>query len=301
MAVPNLLDEFAATVAPYPFNGHPRFSACVNSPPHPVGVTGAALAAAMNPSVAGGNHSAVHIEHQLVRWLAELVGWRAGFAGQLVSGGSAATLTALTVARRHALASRGYDDRRDGLAALGQELVVYATQEAHSCVTKAVEVLGIGSAHLRRVGTDDERRLDPAELDRMLTDDVRAGRLPVAVVASVGTVNTGAVDPIDQVAQVCRGHRVWLHVDGAYGGPAVLLLDEWATARAGLELADSVALDPHKWLHTPVDAGLILLRDGAAAGMPSVWCRPTCRRPETVTSRSGLPSTAWNRPGRSVP
>lgn len=256
-----VLAEFAATVAPYPFgNAHPRFAAWVNAPPHPLGVAAAALAAAMNPSVAGGNHAAVHLERQVARWFAGLAGWPDGHAGYLVSGGSAATLSALAAARHRALSRAGHDVRRDGLAGCG-ELAVYASAQAHSCVTKAVETLGIGSGQIRQVSCDGHRRLDPAALDRQLAADRKAGRLPVAVVATAGTVNTGAVDPLGEIAAVCARHQAWLHVDGAYGGPAVLLLPEWEPERAGLALADSIGLDPHKWLYAPVDAGLVLFRD----------------------------------------
>jgi aromatic-L-amino-acid decarboxylase len=262
----DVLAEFAGSTAHYPFgNAHPRFAAWVNSPPHPLGVAASALAAAMNPSVAGGNHGAVHLEHQVVRWFAELLGWPGGYAGQLVSGGSAATLTGLQVARHHALTRAGHDDRRDGLAGLDRELVVYAGDEAHSCVTKAVEAVGIGSAHITRIATGPDHRLDPTALDAALGADLRSGKLPVAVIASAGTVNTGAVDPIGELADVSARHGVWLHVDGAYGAPPVLLLEDWAPARVGLARADSVALDPHKWLYTPVDAGIILFRDEAIA------------------------------------
>jgi aromatic-L-amino-acid decarboxylase len=261
-----VLAEFAATIAPYPFgNAHPRFAAWVNSPPHPLGVAASALAAAMNPSVAGGNHAAVHLERQVVRWFADLLGWSGGHAGQLVSGGSAATLTALAAARRRAMTRAGLDDRRDGLAAAAGEPVVYATAEAHSCATKAVEVLGIGSAHITLVATDGDRAMDPGDLRRRLAADRAAGKLPIAVVASAGTVNTGAVDPLPEIAAACAEHDVWLHVDGAYGAPAVLLLDAWEPVRAGLARADSIALDPHKWLYAPVDAGLVLFRDEAIA------------------------------------
>jgi aromatic-L-amino-acid/L-tryptophan decarboxylase len=261
-----VLAEFAATVAPYPFgNAHPRFAAWVNSPPHPLGVAGSALAAAMNPSVAGGNQAAVHLERQVVRWFADLLGWGGGHAGQLVSGGSAATLTALTVARRRAMTRAGLDDRRDGLLAAGREPVVYATAEAHSCATKAVEVLGIGSAHITAIATGADRAMDPGDLRRVLAADRSAGKLPIAVIASAGTVNTGAVDPLPDIAAACAEHDIWLHVDGAYGAPAVLLLDDWAPVRAGLGRADSIALDPHKWLYAPVDAGLVLFRDEAIA------------------------------------
>lgn len=262
----DVLDEVATTIAPYPFgNAHPRFSAWVNSPPHPLGAAAAGLAAAMNPSVAGGNHAAVHLEHLTVRWFTELLGWSNTAGGYFVSGGSAATLSALAAARHRAAAGIGHDDRRDGIATLGRRAVVYASAEAHSCVTKAVEALGLGSANITRIGVDAEHRLLPDELDRQLTADRDGGVLPVAVVASVGTVNSGAVDPIAEIATVCAAHQVWLHVDAAYGGPAILLLDEWERTRRSLARADSVALDPHKWLYVPVDAGLVLFADPSTA------------------------------------
>jgi aromatic-L-amino-acid decarboxylase len=261
-----LLAEFGRDIAPYPFgNGHPRFAAWVNSPPHPLGVLAGALAAAMNPSVAGGQHAAVHLEHQVARWFADLLGWPAGYSGQLVSGGSAATLTALAVARHRACTRAGLDDRAGGLAGAGDRLMLYAGTEAHSCVAKAAELLGLGSARIRTVASDARRRMRPDRLDALLRADGAAGKLPVAVVATAGTVNTGAVDPLAEIAAVCARHRVWLHVDAAYGGPAVLLLPGLATARRGLAAADSLGLDAHKWLYVPVDAGLVLIRDGAAA------------------------------------
>lgn len=261
-----LLAEFAAHIAPYPFgNGHPRFAAWVNSPPHPLGVLADALAAAMNPSVAGGNHAAVHLEHQVIRWFADLLGWPAGFSGQLVSGGSAATLTALAVARHRAAGRAGLDDRAEGVQAAAGRFVLYAGTESHSCVTKAAELLGIGSAHIRVVPSDRRRRMRPADLDRLVRADQAAGKIGVAVVATTGTVNTGAVDPVRDIAAVCARHGLWLHVDGAYGGPAVLLLPGYAAARAALASVDSIAVDAHKWLYAPVDAGLLLVRRGAAA------------------------------------
>ena len=261
-----LLAEFAAHIAPYPFgNGHPRFAAWVNSPPHPLGVLADALAAAMNPSVAGGNHAAVHLEHQVIRWFAGLLGWPAGFSGQLVSGGSAATLTALAVARHRAAGRAGLDDRADGVQAAAGRLVLYAGTESHSCVTKATELLGIGSASVRVVPSDRRRRMRPAELDRMVRADQATGKIGVAAVATAGTVNTGAVDPVGDIAAVCARHDLRLHVDGAYGAPAILLLPGYAATRTALSSADSIAVDAHKWLYAPVDAGLLLVRDGVAA------------------------------------
>jgi len=261
-----VLADFAAHVAPYPLgNGHPGFAAWVNSPPHPLGVLAEALAAAMDPSVAGGNHAAVHVEHQVIRWFAGLLGWPAGYSGQLVSGGSAATLTALAVARHRTAARAGADDRRDGLAGLAGRLVVYAGTESHSCVAKAAEVLGLGSAAIRVVPSDPGHRMRPDELERLVRAERAAGKLAVAVVATAGTTNTGAIDPLDEIAAVCGRHGLWLHVDGAYGAPPVLLLDGYRAARDGLARADSVAVDAHKWLYAPVDAGLVLLRDGGVA------------------------------------
>ena len=261
-----VLAEFTAHIAPYPFgNGHPGFAAWVNSPPHPLGVLAEALAAAMDPSVAGGNHAAVHLEHQVIRWFAGLLGWPGGYSGQLVSGGSAATLTALAVARHRVAARAGVDDRRDGLAGLAGRLVLYTGTESHSCVTKAAEVLGLGSASIQVVPSDPDHRMRPDELERLVLAGQAAGKLAVAVVATAGTTNTGAIDPLGEIAGVCARHELWLHVDGAYGAPPILLLDRYQTVRDGLARADSLAVDAHKWLYAPVDAGLVLLRDGPAA------------------------------------
>jgi glutamate/tyrosine decarboxylase-like PLP-dependent enzyme len=278
-----VLDDFAERVEPWPFgNGHPRFHAWVNSPPHPLGVFAEALAAAMNPSVAGGNHAAVHVERQLVRWFAELAGFPDGpgndgpgndgpgndgpgaATGLLVSGGSMATLTGFAVARHRAALRAGIDVRRDGLQG-GPTFVLYLGSEGHGSARKAAELLGIGSANVRVVQSDAEHRMRPSALRRAVEHDLGVGHVPVAVLASAGTVNTGAVDDLGAIADVCAEHGVWLHVDAAYGGPAVLLLDEHAATRAALARADSVAMDPHKWLYAPVDAGLVLIRDAALA------------------------------------
>ncbi len=265
--VDTVLAEFAERIAPYPFgNGHPRFAAWVNSPPHPVGVFAEALAAAMNPSVAGGNHAAVHLEHDLVRRFADLAGFpAAGSTGLLVSGGSMATLTALAVARHRAAGRAGIDVRAQGLQGHDRRFVFYLGEEGHGSARKAAELLGIGSANIRVIPSDEHHRMRPDLLRERLAADTADGCVPVAVMASAGTVNTGAVDPIAELARVCAERDVWLHVDGSYGGAAVLLLDEHAPTRRALSIVDSLALDPHKWLYVPVDAGLVLLRDGAAA------------------------------------
>jgi aromatic-L-amino-acid/L-tryptophan decarboxylase len=257
-----VLDEFVEQVAPYPFgNGHPRFFAWVNSPPHLLGIFAEALAAAMNPSVAGGNHAAVHIEHQVVRWFSDLVGLPGDSTGLLVSGGSMATMTALTVARHRAALRAGIDVRADGMQGHQRRFVLYLGAEGHGSARKAAELLGIGSANIRTVGADDDHRLRVDLLRGHIVRDLADGLVPVAVMASVGTVNTGAIDPVDQIADICAEHQVWLHVDGSYGAPAVLLLAQYSQTKAALSQVDSLAMDPHKWLYVPVDAGLVLLRD----------------------------------------
>lgn len=249
-----LLRDIATDVLAYPFgNGHGRFHAWVNPPPDRAGVLAAMLAAATNPSVAGGNHASVHLERQVIRWLCGMVGLPGGSGGVLLSGGSLATIVALAAARQ---AKAPFDARIDGLAG-GPTLAVHACTEVHSCVTKAVELLGIGRRNLRLVDADPDGRLDPARLREALEADERH---PIAVVASAGSVSRGAIDPLEEIAAICRDHDVWLHVDGAYGAPAVLS-ERYAGALAGLSLADSVAVDPHKWLYVPVDAGALLVRE----------------------------------------
>jgi aromatic-L-amino-acid/L-tryptophan decarboxylase len=265
--VDGILDDFSAAIAAYPFgNGHPRFYGWVNSPPAPIGVLTEALAAAMNPSVAGGNHAAVWIERQVGEWVKSLLGYPSGAMAMLVSGGSIAALTALAVARHRACSRIGWDVRAGGVPARPPashgRLVAYKGGEGHGCNQKAIELLGIGADQLRAIPHDRDLRIQPDALDRMLGEDVAAGHVPVAVIASAGTVNTGAIDPLDAIATVCERHGVWLHVDAAYGGPAILTRS-YRDALAPLARADSVALDPHKWMYVPVDAGMVLVRDGS--------------------------------------
>ena len=276
-----ILDRFAAEVAPYPFgNGHPRFYGWVNSPPAVIGVFAEALAAAMNPSVAGGDHAAAHLERQVIRWFADLAGLPAGAGGLLVSGASMATLTALAVARNRALSAAGIDVRSSGLQVDAPRARIYATAEAHGCVRKAVELLGIGSASIREIDADHDFAMRPADLAAALAADRERGYLPVAVVASAGTVNTGAIDPLMAISDVCAEYGVWLHVDAAYGGPAVLLLDAYSEALNGLSRADSIAIDPHKWMYIPVDAGLVLLREPGHARDAFSLVPPYLRTPD---------------------
>ena len=258
-----LLELVEQRVLAYPMgNGHPAFFGWVNAAPHPAGIAGALLAAAVNPSSAGGDHADVYLERAVVRWIAELAGFpHEPGAGLLTSGASMATIVAIGAARQRALGREGWDVRERGLSG-APALAAYATAEVHSCVGKAIELLGIGRANLRAVADDGFGHLDPAALRQAISADRAAGSLPFLVVGSAGTVTTGAVDPLREIAEVCAESGLWFHVDGAYGAFGVL--DPVIAHRfAGLELADSIALDPHKWLQVPAGVGCLLVRDRA--------------------------------------
>ena len=259
------LDELVATmlrdVLPHAMgNGHPAFFGWVNPPPSPAGVAASLAAAAMNPSVVAGEHADVYVERAVVRWLAELVGFpHEPGAGLLTSGASVATIVCFAGARGRALATAGHDVRADGLAGAPQ-LVAYVPSEAHSCVRRALELLGIGSGAMRNVPLD-RGRLDAAALRASIATDRAGGLVPALLVGSAGTVNTGAIDPLAELAELAAEERIWFHVDGAYGAFGVL--DPSIAARfSGMARADSLTLDPHKWLGVPVDAGCALVRRG---------------------------------------
>src|SRR5712692_9762332 len=259
-----IVERFRATVLPHAMgNGHPRFFGWVNSPPAPVGVLADFLAAALNPSCAGGDHAAIYVERAAVRWLMELIGFPTeGSMGLLASGGSAATLIALAAARHRAAMDDGWNVRRDGLQRARSPFVLYASQEGHSCIQKAAELLGLGTDAIQRIATDENYRMDVGALRAAIAADRAVGKRPFCVAASAGTVSTGAIDPLAELADLCAAERLWLHVDGAYGAVAAALPTHRARY-AGLERADSIALDPHKWLSVPVECGAVLVRDGS--------------------------------------
>jgi len=280
----DILREFHDTIAPFPFgNGHPRFWGWVNSPPSVMGIFGDALAAAMNPSCAGGNHAAIYVERQVVGWFRDLLGLPREAKGLLVSGGSMATLTALAVARH---VRCGVNVRADGLRGAEQPFSFYLSAESHGCVRKAIELLGFGSASIRTIPIDDDYQMNLAALDAALAADRANHITPIAVVASAGTTNTGAIDDLAAIAGICRRHQVWLHVDAAYGGPAILA-DAYVDRLRALAAADSVALDPHKWLFVPVEAGLVFVRDAEAMRAAFSLVPPYLRTDGSLTGVGG--------------
>ena len=255
-----LLDHAREHVLPYPFgNGHPRFFGWGNPPPALEGVLAELIAAAMNPSCAGGDQAAVHLERCAVRWLADLV----GFAGDglLISGGAAGALTALAAARHRAAQADGWNDRVEGFTGdRASKFVMYVSRETHSCQHKAAQLLGFGEKGVRVIPTDTVGRMDAVLLDAAISADRRAGLLPCCVVATAGIVATGVIDPLGEIADICGRERVWFHVDGSLGGFGVLD-PRVAHLFDGLERADSVVVDPHKWLSVPIDCAVILTRD----------------------------------------
>ncbi|MGK7311602.1 MAG: pyridoxal phosphate-dependent decarboxylase family protein [Candidatus Longimicrobiales bacterium M2_2A_002] len=241
------------------FNGHPRFFGYITSSAAPVGMLGDLLAAAVNPNVGGWDLSpmASEIEAQAIRWVAELLDYPTDCGGLFVSGGNMANFTAAAAARAAAdgeIRAAGVDGRR---------LRIYGSRETHTWVQKTADLLGLGTDAIRWLRTDDQLRLDPEALARAIARDREVGGVPMMVVATAGSVSTGAVDPLGEIAAVCRGEDVWLHVDGAYGGFAAAAPDAPSDLRK-LALADSVAVDPHKWLYTPLEAGCVLVRDAEA-------------------------------------
>ncbi len=244
------------------FNGHPRFFGYITSSPAPIGMLGDFLASAINPNVGAWklSPSASEIEGQAIRWIAELIGYPADCGGILVSGGNMANFVCFVAARA---ARAGFDIRREGLSASRRQLTVYASAETHTWIQKATDLAGLGTESIRWIPTDAALRMDVAQLERRLDADTADGHEPLMVIGTAGSVSTGAVDPLGEIARVCRDRAIWLHVDGAYGGVAAAAQGVPDDLRA-LRLADSIAVDPHKWLYTPIEAGCALVRDRSA-------------------------------------
>ncbi|HVJ27572.1 MAG TPA: aminotransferase class V-fold PLP-dependent enzyme [Vicinamibacterales bacterium] len=242
------------------FNAHPRFFGYITASPAPIGIFGDFLAAAINANVGAWTLSpaATEIEAQTVRWIASLIGYPAGCGGLLVSGGNMANVVCLLAAR---VAKARWNVREQGVAASdGPRLRVYASAETHTWIQKAADISGLGTESIRWIPVDANLRMEVPALQRQIETDKSAGEVPFMVIGTAGSVSTGAVDPLRAVHAVCKEHDLWFHVDGAYGGLAAALPDASEDLRA-LALADSVAVDPHKWLYAPLEAGCVLVRD----------------------------------------
>ncbi len=258
-----LLSECQTMIEGSRHNGHPRFFGYVASPSTPAGAFADLLASAVNPSVTSWRSapSATEIEKTVVRWLGSLIGYDDDAHGTLTSGGSMANLTALLIALR---VKSGPQASLEGLWNAGPPMTAYASDQIHLSISKAADILGLGKRQVRMLPSDDRFKMDPRALREAIESDKQNGLRPFCVIASAGTAATGAIDSLDEIAQIAREHGLWFHIDGAYGAPAAMIPDQ-RSSFAGLELADSISLDPHKWLYTPVDCGCLLFRDPAAA------------------------------------
>jgi glutamate/tyrosine decarboxylase-like PLP-dependent enzyme len=265
--VGSLLDEAVDLLFDHSvFNGHPRFMGFITSSAAPIGALGDLLAAAVNPNVGASLLApmATAIEAQVVRWIAEMIGYPGDCGGLLVSGGTMANFACFLAARK---AKADWDVRTGGMRAeQSRRLRVYTSSETHTWIQKAADLFGLGTDAIRWIPADAALRMDTTALRTQLQADRAGGDLPFLVIGTAGTVSTGAVDPLPELAAICREYELWFHVDGAYGALAAMLLDDNDAGAVppdlrGIREADSVAVDPHKWLYAPLEAGCAFVRE----------------------------------------
>jgi aromatic-L-amino-acid decarboxylase len=248
--------DFKEDVLPYPLGVHPRFWAWVHGTCSPGGMLAEMLCGAMNSSLHAGEHSAMYVEQQVLSWLKEALGYPAEAGGLLVGGGSMANFIGLAVARN---AQPGWDVKKEGLGGAHGPLVVYCSTETHSSVQKSVEALGLGSQGLRYIEIDHNFRIRMDALRDAVAADRQAGKVPICIVGNAGTVNSGAIDDLSALAEFCRAEDLWFHVDGAFGAIAAITPALRPLLR-GMEQADSLAFDLHKWMYMPYDVGCAFVR-----------------------------------------
>jgi len=279
-----LLDETAQRLFAHSlFNGHPRFFGYITSPPAPIGILGDFLAAALNPNVGAWTLSpaATEIESQTVRWIAELIGYPVNCGGLLVSGGNMANFVCFLAARA---ARAGWDVRERGVAEKSEpRLRAYCSAETHTWIQKAADLGGLGTESIRWISTDAKLRMDVAALRRQIEADFAREERPFLVAGTAGSVSTGAVDPLPAISALCKEFGLWFHVDGAYGGFAAAA-PHASEDLLGLGQADSVAVDPHKWLYAPLEAGCALVRDPEALRAAFAYHPPYYHFKEQVTN-----------------
>lgn len=249
--------EFVETVLPYPMgNIHPRFWGWILGTGTVMGAFAELLASAMNTNTGGGDHTGNYVEKQVLDWIKEIMGFPAQASGLLTSGCSASNLIGLAVARN---AKAAFDVRKEGLQCAPQKMRLYASEEIHSSVQKAVELLGLGSEALCLVPVNENFQIDIDKLEDAITKDRKNRCCPFCVVGAAGTTNTGSIDDLNAIAAICERESLWFHVDGAYGAWAILA-PKVKKQLLGMERADSLALDLHKWMYMPYEIGCVLVR-----------------------------------------
>ena len=264
----SLLDEAAGLLFDHSlFNGHPSFWGYITSSATPIGALGDFLAAAVNPNVGAYALSpmATEIERQTIQWLAEFIGYPAESSGVFVSGGNMANFVGFLAARK---AKAGWNIRKMGLNGFSEEhvdfrnkqLLIYCSRGTHTWIEKAADLFGFGTNAIRWIDLNKDQQIDLVKLNKQINQDRIKGYTPFILVGTAGSVGTGVVDDLATLAKISRLHGLWFHVDGAYGAPAAVLPELYETFN-GLSEADSVAIDPHKWLYSPLEAGCILVRD----------------------------------------
>ncbi|MDZ4708310.1 MAG: aminotransferase class V-fold PLP-dependent enzyme [Saprospiraceae bacterium] len=249
--------QFKQHILPFPKgNIHPRFWSWVQGTGSLTAVFADMLASTMNSNVAIGDHAALYVEGQVIGWCKSMLGYAPESSGILLSGGSMANITGLIVARNN------FDQRirKEGIQVIGKPMIFYASEATHSCQQRAAEVMGLGSNALRRVPVDENYKMRIEVLKEMIKADLSAGLAPFAVVANVGTVNTGAIDPLEEIEKICLEFKLWFHVDGAFGALAKLI-PEYEAQLKFIENADSLAFDLHKWMYLPYEIGCLLVKD----------------------------------------
>ena len=241
------------------FNGHPKFLGYITSSPAPIGALADLLAAAVNPNVGANILSpmATAIEKQTIRWLAEFIGVSPNYGGILVSGGNMANFTAFLAART---AKAPNNIKEDGISTSTDKMTIYCSTAAHTWIEKAVVLFGLGTNSIRWIQTDHSNKMDLPNLEKTISDDLKNGCRPLMAIGNAGDVSTGVVDNLKEISAICKKYDLWFHVDGAYGIPAAVI-PELKSLFDGIQEADSIAMDPHKWLYSPLEAGCTLIKN----------------------------------------
>lgn len=251
-------DDFKEWVLPYAMgNPHPKFWAWYMGGGSMMGAMAEYLAAIMNSNAGAGDHVGKKIEDQVIQWMVDAIGYPSTASGILTSGGSMANFVGLAVARN---TKAGYDIRNEGMRAGTKQMVIYASSEVHNCNQKAAQLLGIGDQYLRRLPVHADYTMDLKLLQETIDADKANGLQPICIIGSAGTVNTGSIDDLEGIAAICERENLWFHIDGAIGAIANIS-DMIKPQLKGIEKSDSIALDLHKWLHIPFEAGCVLVRD----------------------------------------